>query len=151
MTPTITRLCPRSTMNHILASPPKNTSSIREAANLFLLCEHFKTVGKGQAVHGTYTSGDVSNSFYGSQLGQEWEIYICAGLDYELCVCVGQTHPEWSRSAAFVKYDLRNDVPCCSSCVTSVNLISSKLPNSIFNPTPRIRNQFPQQLGLLAE
>lgn len=37
---------------------------------------------KGQPIPSTNTSGDVSISFYGSLLGQEWELYIGAGLNY---------------------------------------------------------------------
>lgn len=91
MTPTITRLRPRFMMNHILSSPPEIHPQSGKQLTFFLLCEgreHLK-IWKGQASR-TYTSGDVSNSFYGSRLGQQWEFYIRAGLDYKQwwCVCV---------------------------------------------------------------
>lgn len=71
--------------SHLLVSS-QNTPSIREVDNLFLLFEgrehlkkkKFQRSSGGQNEH---ISGDVSNSFYGSGLGQEWEFFIRAGLD----------------------------------------------------------------------
>lgn len=40
----------------------------------------------------TSTASDVSDRFYGSRFGQEWEFYISARLHYSqwrVCVCVG--------------------------------------------------------------
>lgn len=138
MTPTITRLRPRFMMNHILSSPPEIhpqsgkqltfSSSVKEGNIL--------KIWKGQASR-TYTSGDVSNSFYGSRLGWQWEFYISAGLDYKQwwgCVCLsGQTHPEWSRSAVFVKYDPGTMSP-------AAHLLSSQVYISF---SPFFHNSFP--------
>lgn len=133
MTPTITRLRPRFMMNHILSSPPEIHPQSGKQLTFFLLCEgreHLK-IWKGQASR-TYTSGDVSNSFYGSRLGQQWEFYIRAVVF--VCVCLsGQTHPEWSRSAAFVKYDPGTMSP-------AAHLLSSQVYLSF---SPFLHNSFP--------
>lgn len=138
-----------------LVSSPKYTLSLGEAPNLFLLLregrEHLKFL-KGQAVPRPYTSGDVSNSFYGSQLGQEWEFYISAAQGRIIsrdgvCVCVrvrlASHSPDDAFCAAFVKYDSGAASPAADLVSSRAYLALSiliclpfvSLTESIFNST----------------
>lgn len=134
-------------MNHILSSPPKIhpqsgkqlafSSSVKEGniLNFWKVkqCPE-RTHPVMSATVSMAASSDRSGSFI---LVQGWIISRDGG------VCLsGQTHPEWSRCAAFVKYD-SGTVSLAAHLVSSQAYLSLSfnlssfvsLTNSIFNST----------------